>query len=427
MRHLAALGLSALLATACEEARFGGGPPNVLVIAVDTLRADALSPWGSPLATPTFARLADEGVTIERAYAPTPESGPSQATLLTGLRVMRHGVTSQGMQLDEEHTTLPELFRARGYATAAVLSNGSLPARLGFDQGFDRYDTAPDERRAVATTLAAARWIQAAPEPWFLFVHYVDPRRPYTAPRPFASRVHNVAFDVSRRRVAGVSPDALLSLARAYHAEVLYLDDALGALLAEVDARDGGKDTLLVVTALHGEALGDHGALAPGASLYDEELHVPLFFRWPGRLPTGRRIETPLSLRVIAPTVAELAYLGRFPARQSRSIAASLRAGREPEPRPVFAQRADPVPGPVTPSEDTAVDELAVRRGRWKLIRGVDGASRLFDLETDPDEQRDRAAEEPEVRRELEELLDQLLSQSAAPGGAAAGPRTACQ
>jgi arylsulfatase A-like enzyme len=213
--------------------------------------------------------------------------------------------------------------------------------------------------------------------------------------------------------VTGLSPDALLGLARAYHAEVMVLDDALGRLLAAIDARDRreGRSTLVVATALHGEALGEHGALAEGASLYQEQLHVPLLFRWRGRLPAGIRLRTPLSLRVVAPTVAELAFV-QFPSGQTRSVAAELRAGREPEARPVFAQRGPLTPDRVAPSTEEAVEELAVRRGRWKLIRDADGRGRLYDLESDPDELRDVAAEQPAVSGELDALLDQLMARN---------------
>jgi arylsulfatase A-like enzyme len=413
---------------ACEKARFGGGRPNVVLVSVDTLRADALEPYGGPVPTPSFQRLAEEGVLFERAYATAPETAPSQASLLTGLRVLRHGVAANGMTLSGNHLTLAEEFRDHGYATAAFVSSSVLEPRFGWRQGFDTYDAdfaadageprgraaraggEPTERRAVATTLAATHWLRAAREPFFLFVHYFDPHPPYLPSRSFASRVAGVSFDVSGRHVPGLPPRALLAIARAYHAEVLYLDDALGELLAAVDARADGRDTLLVVTANHGEGLGDHGGLEHGANLYDEQLQVPLIFRWPGRLPAGKRLSTAVSLRVVAPTITELAFLGPLSARDARSVASSLRAGREPEGRPVFAERR---PGPAPELTPLGVKskprEMAVRHGRWKLIRGEDAPPQLYDVESDPEEEENVAARHPEVARELGVLLDELV------------------
>jgi arylsulfatase A-like enzyme len=441
--------LLALLALAwlpaCEEAQFGGAAPNVVLISVDTLRADALSPYGGPVVTPTFERLAREGVLFERAYAPAPETAPSHASLLTGQRVLRHGVTGNGLPLAGQHETLAEAFRRQGYATAAFVSSWVLDPRFGWSQGFDVYDaTFPDEgatmdkadaypgaiwvgrkfrgldRRAVETTLAAERWLRDAPEPFFLFVHYFDPHRPYVPPPSFAQRVRDVPFDVSGRHFPGLSPHALLGVARGYQAEVLYLDDSLGELLAAVDARTDVERTLVVMTADHGEGLGDHGWLEHGVNLHDEQLHVPLVFRWRGRLPAGRRIETPLSVRVVAPTIADLAWLGEFEPPGGRSIAEDLRAGREPESLPVFAQRrphraTDEIPEDVLKLLGPAGRTLAVRHGRWKLIRSEGAPPELYDVESDPDETRNVSRDHPELARELSALIDELIAENPPP------------
>jgi arylsulfatase A-like enzyme len=427
---------------ACEDARFGGVPPNVVLISVDALRADALSAHGGPVTTPSVERLAREGVLFERAYAPAPETAPTHASLLTGKRVLRHGVTGNGLPLSNQHETLAEAFRRQGYATAAFVSSWVLDPRFGWSQGFDVYDASFPEggatmdkedpypgavwvgrrfegldRRAVETTLAAERWLRGAPEPFFLFVHYFDPHRPYVPPASFAQQVRDVPIDVSGRRFPGLSPKALLGIARSYHAEVLYLDDSLGELLAAVDARAGDEDTLVVMTADHGEGLGDHGWLEHGVNLHDEQLHVALVFRWRGRLPAALRIETPLSVRVVAPTIADLAGLGQFEPPGGRSIAEELRAGREPEPLPVFAQRrpqraVEEIPPAVRALLGPAGRTLAVRHGRWKLIRPEGGAPALYDLEADPEETRDVARAHPAVVRERAGMIDELIAEN---------------
>lgn len=446
MRVPSALLLALTWLPACEDAEFGGARPNVALISVDTSRADALSPYAGPVVTPTFERLAREGVLFERAYAPAPETAPSHASLPTGQRVFRHGVTGNGVPLPSQHETLAEAFRRQGYATAAFVSSWVLDPRFGWSQGFDVYDASfPEEgatmdeddaypgaiwvgrqfrgldRRAVDTTLAAERWLRHAPEPFFLFVHYFDPHRPCVPPPSFAQQVRELPIDVSGRRFPGLSPKALLGIARSYQAEVLYLDDSLGELVAAVDARTDGERTLVVVTADHGEGLGDHGWLEHNIHLDDEQLHVPLVFRWKGRLPQGRRIETPLAVRVVAPTIAHLARLREFEPPGGRSIADDLRAGREPERLPVFAQRR-----PHRATDELAEDAVkllgppgrtlaAVRHGRWKLIRSEGTPAELYDLEADPNESRNVGRAHPDVVRELSALIDQLVAESPPP------------
>ncbi len=339
----------AIAAAACSPAK----PPSVVLISVDTLRADALGAYGGLLPTPSFDRFAREGVLFEKAFAPAPATAPSHATLFTGQQVQRHGVLRNGESLPEAATTLAEAFGAHGYATAGFVSSFVLDPRFGWGQGFAHFDaTLPEnsstmgkqkpypgafwteqrfagfDRRATLTTEAAIEWMEKAPEPFFLFVHYFDPHAPYAPPKTFGERSAALRFPLEGRAVAGLAPAQLERLVQLYHGEVLYVDDALAALLDAV-ARRSHDEALVVLTADHGEGLGQHGWLEHATQLYDEQIRVPLLVRWPGRVPAGRRIATPVELADVAPTLLELAGVASPAPCDGRSLAAAIRDGAE--------------------------------------------------------------------------------------------------
>jgi arylsulfatase A-like enzyme len=411
---------SLLLACGREQA------PNVVLISVDTLRADALGAYGGPLATPAFDRLAREGVVFERAFAPTPATAASHATLFTGQEPQRHGVLRNGESLADVATTLAERFAAAGYATAAFVSSFVLDPRFGFAQGFAHYDaTLPEsgatmgkgraypgaffakerfagfDRRATATTEAALRWLERAPEPFFVFVHYFDPHAPYGPPPLFAERAAAMPVSLDGRHVPGASAEQLEKLIRLYHGEVLYTDDALAALLDGL-SRASERPTLIAVTADHGEGLGQHEWLEHAVHLYDEQLHVPLILHAPDMLPAGRRVATPVALADVAPTLLELTGVTPGAPADGRSLAGAARGGPEPEPRPIFGLRR-------LVSEEVGWDKgvkLSVRRDPWKYIWASERPHELYDLAADPGERRDVLDRHETVAAELRALLE---------------------
>jgi arylsulfatase A-like enzyme len=418
--------IHASLALACGIALGCGRdvPPNVLLVCVDTLRADALGAYGAPLATPSFDRLAREGIVFERAFAPTPATAPSHATLFTGQEPQRHGLLRNGETLADAATTLAEQLGAAGFHTAAFVSSFVLDPRFGFAQGFAHYDAAISEsgstmakskpypgafwaaerfggfdRRATATTEAALRWIDAAPEPFFAFVHYFDPHAPYLPPPLFADRADSAPVSLAHRSVPGVTPDVLARLIRRYWGEVLYTDDALAALLEVTSRRE--RPTLVIVTADHGEGLGQHEWLEHAVHLYEEQLHVPLIVRGPG-VSAGRRVATPVALADVAPTLLELLGVASGAPADGRSLAAVVRGGPEPAPRPLFGVRR-------LVSEEVAWDrgvELSVRDQRWKYVWDSEAEHELYDLAADPGELRNVLAEHAGVAAELRGLLE---------------------
>ncbi len=434
------LGASALAAGCGSEAERPAGAgdrPNVVIISVDTLRADSLGAYGGPIATPEFDRLASEGVLVEIALASAPETAPSHATLLTGETVLRHGVIRNGVELAPEHATVAEVFRAAGYRTAAFVSSFVLDPRFGWDRGFDHYDahfeetrsTLPKDkaypgafwtehefggldRRGQETTEALREWLEDAPEPFFVFVHYFDPHLPYVPPERFAQQTVRMPVDFTGRSVPGLPRRVLALLIRSYHAEVLYSDDQLRQLVEAVDARAGAGRTLLVVTGDHGEGLGQHQWLEHAVHLYEEQVRVPLLLHWPGGLPAGSRVESPIGLVDVAPTVAALAGVPFAATSDGRSMAEALRAGEEPEPRPIlghrhaFEARAERFPG----------EKLSVRTESWKYIRASEAPDELFHLVDDEGEQHNLHDERPEVVAELGAILDAHL-ESTRPAG----------
>ena len=274
------------------------GAPNVLLVSIDTLRADRVGAYGASFgATPTIDALAAGGLRAEKALSPVPITLPSHATLMTGLYPPRHGVRHNGIfRLAAEQVTLAERFRDAGYATGAVVGAMVLERRFGLDQGFDHYDdtfgtdratsTGYLERRADEVTAAALRWLDDVQGPFFLFVHYYDPHADYTPPPEFAARFPG----------------------RPYEGEIASVDASLGVLLAGLGARGRLERTVVAVTADHGESLGEHGERTHSYTLYDATLSVPVVLRGPG-VPEGRTVPGVVSTASVCPTLLRLAGL----------------------------------------------------------------------------------------------------------------------
>ena len=314
---LAAVLLSAFTLVACGSAEEkptprGSGPAvgdpqrmSVLLITVDTLRPDHLSCYGWKNGeTPAFDALADQGILFETAITPVPITLPSHATIHTGRYPPSHGVRNNGAyRLGESTTTLAELFQAAGYRTGAFVGAYVLNHDFGLDQGFGTYDdqmppAAPSsdgqavarweelERSADQVIEAAGSWLRSDPgKPFFAWLHLWDPHYPYSPPEPFRTRY---------------SDDL-------YFGEVAYVDQQLGLLLADLRSAGLDENTLVVLTADHGESLGEHGEESHGIFIYDSTVHVPLILRLPGHNGAGQRISQLVRTLDIAPTILDLA------------------------------------------------------------------------------------------------------------------------
>jgi len=293
--------------------------PNILLITVDTLRADRLGCYGSKtVPTPAVDALAGRGVLFSRAFAHTPSTLPSHANILLGLTPNAHGVhDNSGFIVRQDFLTLAEWLKAQGYATAAFVGAFPLDSRFGLVQGFDVYDDnygsqGPTdmvfvERKADVVVGAAREWLEGRTSPWFLWVHLFDPHQPYDPPEPFKSRFRE----------------------RPYDGEVAYTDSALGKLLGLLEETRVRDRTAVIFTADHGESLGEHGESTHGYFAYNATLHVPLILALPGA--KAARIDANVGHVDIYPTVCEIVG-GKKPAGlQGRSILPFVRGQDLPE------------------------------------------------------------------------------------------------
>ncbi|MCI0342169.1 MAG: sulfatase-like hydrolase/transferase [Planctomycetales bacterium] len=399
----------------------GGGPRTIVLVIVDTLRADHLGCYGGKsAATPVADRLAARGTLFREAYCAAPLTRPSITSLLTGLYPLRHGVHDNvGERLGDEVPTAVERLAAAGYACGAFVSGEPLDATAGLTRGFAAYDDrlaegrAPPcggapygyagyaanvtlrERLGERTVAAALEWSRGAgPGSQFLLVHLFDPHAPYAAPAPEGVRY------------AG-SP---------YAGEVAYADRCVGSLLSGLEAAGRG-DALVLLTADHGEGLGEHREDTHGYFLYETTVRVPLLVAGPG-VASGRRVEGPVRLVDVAPTLLALARAEPLPATDGGSLAVLL------------APDSPSSPSAAGPSDRAAYLESrycahrfgwaaleGVRAGAWKLVEAP--RPELYEIPADPDEARDRAGE-PGAAAALSSARAALAAARPGPGARAA-------
>ncbi len=331
-RTTTGLAIAALLVAAAMAVRScGGGPPNVLLITIDTLRADHLHCYGQPLPTsPRIDAFAARSVVFERAIAASGYTGPAHSSIMTSRYPRRQSMGfSNGMLVLGGVETLAEAFRKGGYDTAAFVSNGVLAARTGLDQGFEVYnDELPTvernrpnvfERLAPQTVERALPWLgRPRTKPFFLWVHFQDPHGPYTPPASYRDQFHvpAVAGEPELRVLddnsgqGGIPPYQLVDGSRRasdyrsrYAGEIAYMDQSVGELLAAVERH---RPTIVALTADHGESFGENGFyFAHGHSAAPDLSHVPLIVNAPGLHPERRA--DPVSHVDVMPTLLELA------------------------------------------------------------------------------------------------------------------------
>ncbi|MGK2859016.1 MAG: sulfatase-like hydrolase/transferase [Thermoanaerobaculia bacterium] len=366
--------------------------PNVLLVTVDTLRADRVGAYGATSgATPNLDALARAGVRFETAISQVPLTLPSHATILTGLLPTRHGLRNNGAgALAAERTTLAEAFAGRGYATAAFVGAFVLDRRYGLDQGFALYDDEIDrddtmagaleaERDAATVTDRALAWIGDTKGPFFAWVHLYDPHAPYVPPEPYRTRFADNPYD----------------------GEIAATDAQIGRLIAMLEAKGFRDDTIVVVTGDHGEALGEHGELTHGLLLFEPTLRVPLIVSAPSARP-GHVIRQPVSLADLAPTIASLASIP-FASNvlAGRDLSTAVREGTEPPSAPIYSETKYP--------EMFGWNSIAaIRSGEMKFVSSTE--RRMYDLASDPGETRNVVDEQRRAFHDLDALLTALRS-----------------
>jgi len=296
---------------------------NILLVTIDTLRPDRVSCYNPKyVKTPVLDALAARGALFERAFAHTVITLPSHANILTGVTPLRHGVSENAKnRVPAALLTLAEHLKTQGYATGAFVGAFPLDSRFGLDQGFDVYDdTFPSrpaqpgsgsERRAAEVVAPARTWIDKQKGPWFCWIHIWDPHTPYTPPEPYASAYPS-------------DP---------YSGEVAYVDTELGRILDDLRISGRNDRTIVVVTADHGESLGEHGELTHGYFAYNSTLHVPLIIAGPGIRPS--RIRETVGHVDLFPTICESLGIKIPTGLEGRSLLPAM-AGHPLPPRPLY-------------------------------------------------------------------------------------------
>jgi arylsulfatase A-like enzyme/Flp pilus assembly protein TadD len=359
---------------------------NVLLITLDTTRADRLGAYGHAGAdTPHIDALAAGGARFERAYAHVPLTLPTHASLLTGTFPPEHGIHDNGRRaLGSELPTLAEVFAAHGYRTGAFVGAIALDGSFGLDRGFEVYDDdmgepAPQaarvlDRPAAQVVDGALRWLRQTEGPFFLWTHFYDPHAEYRPPPDF-------------------------QMEDPYDGELAYVDSQIGRLIGWLEAERQLERTLVVVVADHGESLGEKGEHAHGALIYEGTQRIPLLLFWPGEIEAGLRVEGLVQQVDLFPTLLEL-FDWSLPAQVSGHSFAPLLRGEAWEERAVYLE-----------SEYCALNFgwsslRGLVSGRWKYIQAP--RPELYDLTSDPGETHDLAATRPDVVRRLERELAEL-------------------
>ncbi len=413
---------------------------NVVLIALDTQRADHLGCYGySKRTSPFLDSVARRGVLFERCYAPNIPTHPSFTTMLSGKEAVTHDIVNigGGVPIADGVRLLPEILGEHGYATAAVDSMGRH-----FDRGFDEYITYEWDRsdptvlrKAETVTekaLPVIERLRGGDQPFFLFLHYWDPHTPYLPPPQYRSKFYPAGrdpYDVSNHSMdeawswepfkwyfhswmPGVTDSEYV--VNLYDGETAYMDRQLRRIWQAL--KPVAQDTLIIVTADHGEILDEQLGYFDHHGLYEGNVHVPLIMDWPGKLPRGRRVPGWVQNVDLAPTILDLAGIPDRDRMEGLSLLPTLFGVRDAN----YDQ--------IVFSEATWELKRAIRSGRWKLIHSLEPdrhgrpMQELFDLEADPLEQHNLAAAELETVARLHGQLDAWLERRLGETGRAEDP-----
>lgn len=371
--------------------------PNVVLITLDTTRADRLGAYGYAGAeTPALDGLAARGVRFARATATAPITGPSHATILTGLYPPQHGVRDNVVfPLSKDHESLATRFKKAGYETGAFVGAFPVASAFGFGAGFDTFDESfhesldeaqAAERPGNEVADAAVGWLgkRGKGKRFFLWTHFYDPHTPYTPPPPFAAKYQD----------------------RLYDGEIAFTDQQVGRVLQALEQSGHREDTVVAVVGDHGESLGEHGETTHAILIYESTLHVPLILAGRG-IPAGQVVSSRVGTVDLFPTLLELAGLETPTHLPGRDLRASFNQGRLPA-EPLYAE--------------SVFGRLNCRwaslrswsEGDFKLIRGA--AVELFDIAQDPGETANIAGQEQDRVKRMSDALAAAVSKMA-PGG----------
>jgi len=387
-------------------------PLNLVIFTFDTTRADALSCYGNTrVKTPEIDNLARSGIRFENTHTALPITLPSHTSIMTGRYPTRHGVRDNSFfVVPPEEETLAEILKAHGYRTAAAIGAFPVTSRFGISQGFDYFDEdiAPvnedalgrirrgksklffDSRRAGRVNEAAANWLDHNHDkPFFLWLHYFDAHHPHNPPPPFNQ----------------------LYADDAYFGEIAYADSCLGTFLRHLEKLGVRDQTIIVMTADHGEGRGDHNEETHSLLNYESTLHVPLIIAPPGDSSIGRVVEGDTGTVDIMPTVLDFMGIPIPGDLDGRSLR-PLMNGKTNDPLPYYAETLSP-----RLTQDWG-ELRTLYEGGFKYIHGP--RPELFELQNDPDETHNIIGRMPEKAREMKANLQRFLDTHAGKKGSAA-------
>lgn len=395
-----ALALALIAAAGLWFARTHRPPGPVILISVDTLRADRLPIYGyTTLETPAFDGLARDGVVFDNAYSHIPLTLPSHSTVFTGLLPFEHGVRNNtGFTLAPTNPNIVVDLAHAGYSTGAAVSAFVLRPQTGISNGFGFFDAdmgnahpqfsiAEAQRDGSKTAQALIAWLDKQTDPkFFAFLHLYEPHAPYRPPQRFKDRYRSL-----------------------YDGDVAYADEIVGTFLGELKKLGRYDESLIVLMSDHGEGLGDHGEQEHGVFLYREDLHVPLIVKFPRSQYSGRRVASPVGLIDIAPTIREWVGLAR-PDRQSGTSLLQLMDSDPAKSAPIYSES-------LYGRYHFGWKELyALTTSQYSYIQAP--RDELYDIVKDPKQRDNRVAWEPDLRENLRSELDTMIASTevTAPG-----------
>lgn len=450
-----------------------GDVPSVILISIDTLRADHLGCYGYGKSTsPHIDQLAAEGILYRETASTSSFTLPTHASMMTGLFPSSHGATYQNRDPDSflvrgmsnVYPTMAEILREAGYETAGFISGPLLSRQFGFARGFGLYDDRYDRLQSTRARLLARSWLfgslyraglfvdrdldsqRVAEEvnplvetwlaqrggvarPFFLFVHYWDPHGPYEPPSPLNMREDGtplgVPFDMDRLLIGDytLTPGALADTIELYDREIQYVDRHVGKLLETLEMGGWLDKAIVFLTSDHGESFGEHGHWEHSRVLYDDLLRVPFIVRLPGGRAAGTVVEDLVAQPTdILPTVLSLIGLEPPALLEGRDLLADVMEGEAGVGSPgfAFAELRRNVDWPERWGARYDRDLVSARTLRHKLIRSSTGEEELYDLESDPGETMNLIDREPEIGSAMRAILEawrQSLTESAGDEG----------
>ncbi len=393
-------------------------PKNLIVLLIDTLRAERLQIYNpkSRVKSPILNGLAKEGTVFEKAHSPENWTKPSVASVLTALYPVSHGARSQSAVLSEKAVLLSEHLKAQGYATGSFIANGYVSDRFGFDQGWDKYRNFIRESGSTDASNVfkeSGDWAESNKDkPFFLYVQTIDPHVPYRPgdeytkmydPRndysgPVEPNSTGILLEKAKKKEVTLNESDRTRLMALHDGEITKHDVFLGKFVERMKKLGIWENSLFVVVSDHGEEFNEHGSWGHGQSVYEELLHVPLFFRHPGSVPSGQRVAHSVSTMDLAPTALELMGAKPLPKAEGRSLVGDL-----------FGD-APPLTGGFSFS-DFWDERRVLTTANWKFLVRGNLTHSMFDLKNDPWEKKQLTGEEaPIAARFSRIMLGQFLA-----------------